>query len=276
MPKKKKIKFKHNKRKITLEQQWKQLKLEQKILHDLVNEIKLGENEHLYSTIFPKLRALICEDGTWTMNPLLQRVMKSYNYQLKFYTSNVVKTDDTIVKIILSKTWRYIPLGYFNVRVNLTEYLDMPLFYNSAEYRFISRNEALRIIADSEGSHFDDEINKFSDELESTKSDFNGVTISQKELFMWDLYTLVDWHINMLDIEFQSNEIIKKHPVLPNLGMKQKEIQRIGNYYDGLLQNSLIAVSHQGLRVCSSCKSHFIKLNDTTLECKKCKKKIEL
>lgn len=276
MAKKKKKKFQNNTRKVNPDQMLKQLLNEHDVLHKIATNIKLGECENLTSSIFPKLRSLVCS-GTWTMNPLLPRVMKLYNIQLHCFTSEPISGNDTLSKIISAKLWSSVENNSFKLKVNLEQYLSQELFYNPVEERYVSRNELIRIIADSEGAHYDTEIDKFSDWLSNSSASFNGIEVSQKELFMWDIYMLVDWHINMIRIELKYRNLNGGTFNYKLAKEKYIEILKTGQYYDSQLRNSILELSFAGNRLCSNCKSSKLnKLDEFTLKCEECGKTIEL
>ena len=270
MTKKRKKKFQHNTRKIKPDQMLKQLYNEHEVLHKIVTDIKLGECENLASSIFPKLRSLVCY-GTWTMKPLLPRVMEEYNIQLQFFASKPISGNDTLGKLIGAKLWSSVESDSLKLKVNLEQYLAQELLYNPIEQRYVSRNELIRIIADSEGAHYDTEINKFSDWLSNSSASFNGIQVSQKELFMWDIYMLVDWHINRIKIELKYRNRNSGTFNYKLANEKYNEILKTGQHYDSQLRSAILEFSFIGNRLCNNCKSPKLnKPDEFTLKCEDC------
>ncbi|MEZ8724511.1 hypothetical protein AB6D66_25940, partial [Vibrio pomeroyi] len=138
-------------------------------------------------------------------------------------------------------------------------------------------NYATKPFADSEGSHFDTDEDIFASSLKDSVINGDEITMSQKELFMWDIYMLIDWHINRLWIELEFRQHFKRHELQPKLIHDMKtEIDRINNHYEPLLKSSLLSFSMIGHRTCSTCSSIMTKHDEFTMICTSCGNKVEL
>ncbi|EDM65931.1 hypothetical protein PE36_08016 [Moritella sp. PE36] len=277
MAKSKKRKFKNNKQPVSPSRELQILIDEQKTLQKLAENIEMGNCSHIQPAIFSKLRALVCT-GSWTMNPLLQRVLSSQGVKPKFFTSIRSNSVETLDKVILSKLWISKQTDSCQHEVDLDDYLQQSIYYNQYEDRFLTRNDLIRLIADTEGSHFDVEEDLYAASLSNNKVTLGELVLSYKELFMWDMYMLIDWHINLIFLNIRFNEEVKKHGLIPRLiSAMQSEVEKVNSHYDPLLRSTLLSFSMQGVRLCSSCKEgEYVKLDDYTFKCQFCDHLYEL
>lgn len=271
--KEKKLKFKNTKKPRAPSSELDRLFSEQVALAKLTENAKFGECDYIHSTIFSKIRALVCS-GSWTMNPLLQRVMGLYNISLSFYTSTSIRTDpdSELNQLIMSKLWSVTARIPYSVNVNIDDYLSEKLYYNPFENRYLSRNELIRLFADSDGSHFDPVDDKYVQWLIDAKIKTPHFTISQKELFMWDIYLLLDWHCHRIKVELELRQLIKLYNLSPNLIEYYKsKVEELSNHFDDILQGSMLIFSSKGIKLCEDCGVGKLEKNsEITLKCQSC------
>lgn len=279
--KKQKKGFKNNKIRLNSAQIYNQLVNEKESLEKLTQGVKIGDCKHIFVQVYRAMRALVCLE-TRNMHPLLQRVMQNYNMKLDFYANNPKLTGNIVDLAITSKCWSSKPDMTYSTKTNLIEYLEEKIYYVSSEDRYISRNDLIRLIADSEAAHFDTEIHVFSNSLDKAITSFGDLQFSQKELFMWDIYTLINWHIDMIIIEKRYSVTLKirgkNNTIIQDL-LSQKKIftERIGDKYDKYFKNPILSMGVGGYRLCNNCKSKNLeKINDYKFECKSCGCIIEL
>lgn len=214
------------------------------------------------------------------MNPLFQKVLKSQRYSPSFYTCIpfINNNDETLHQMILSKLWSTMKQPAFSVKTSFETYLAEKVYFNYFENRFISRNDLIRLFADSDGAHFDDNEDLYIQWLMTSMIETHSCKISQAELFMWDILLLVDWHLHRLKIEIEHQDLIKKHSSSFRLEAYIKsKVDELSRHYDQLLVGPGLVMTQRGERRCSSCKSGRLISNiDISLKCTNCGFIVEL
>ena len=264
-----KTKFKNNKRRLSLEEMTNQLLKEYQSLLVLFEKKVFGKSEHLASDIFPKLRALLCHSGN--MNPLLFRILSQYELDFPFYTNSKPKIDGLHFDFLVTKSWSPIPTKTYKTKITLNEYLNEDYFYNSIEERYISRDDALRKIADKEGAHFDIEIDLFSDYLSDTITTSSGIEFSQKEMLMWDIGLLTLWTIQRLKLSLRKRQFEKLNQ-LDERKVKEyfENVNNVDKHYYGKILFPDFGLKIMFQKVCKKCQTPLIKNDLTTYICPKC------
>ena len=155
--------------------------------------------------------------------------------------------------------------------MNINEYLSQEAYFNPYEDRYISRNSLVRLLADKDASHFDPDEDLYTKWLNESMMTQGKLKLSQKELFMWDIYSLCDWHINKIKQDLEFDELLKKHGTsfeLMNYQIKKKK--ELANYFNSFLHGSVSMFTSRGAKLCEMCHGKLHKVSAVKFECKSC------
>lgn len=278
MSKKKKPKAK--KYKVPSEEDVKRLYKAQDALQRTIGENKEGDGELLSQIIFSQLRALVVNDGTGTMKPLLQRVMKENSICVSIFTAPADERNDCLVSLQQGKEWMANKTSGASLELSLDDYLKQKIIYNPYENKYIDRNELIRVFADADGSHYDPRVTKFFRWMEQGKVKLNGRVLSQKELFMWDVYMLFDYSTNYVAQILGFREARAKSPSLKAVHHNELEqaLSNIRNIFDEKMKAPISRISFYGVRTCPECEGNLSQeiTDDRYLNCDDCEYRHEL
>ncbi len=253
-----KKKPKVKKYKVPSEEDVKRLYKAQDALQKTIGENKEGDGELLSPIVFSQLRALLVNDGTRTMKPLLQRVMRENSISLLIFTIPTGERNDCLVSLQQGKEWMANKTEGASLDLTLDDYLSQKIIFNPYENKYIDRNELIRIFADADGSHYDPELTKFFKWMEQSKVKLNGRVLSQKELFMWDMYMLFDYSTNYIAQILGFREARAKSPSLKDVHYSELEqaLDNIRNIFDEKMKAPISRISFYGVRTCPECEGN--------------------
>lgn len=268
-------KHKNNKVNVTPERMLKNLYKEQDSLQKVLAGVSIGNGESCSTTVFSSLRALLAT-GSRNMRPLLHSALQSFNISPPIYSSPIADPKKTAIIIYLGKNWSGFQHSDNLNLVSLKEYMNEEAYFDLYTDEKVSRNLLLRKFADQEGSHFDESVEKYIYLMEENSASINDEKVTQKELFMWNLYMLIDYHINYIHRELHFREAYSLNSNLETMHNWTKELHKIRSHYDkslsGLSGFHMIEIN----RTCESCSSDLNKISDIEFKCSECDLILEL